>query len=56
MLGDTAAGVCRDAGFQVSILVLLDHAGRLEWIADGFQVADQFRSLFSWIMLGDFVT
>ena len=39
---------------DVSILVLLDHAGRPRknpWFA--FSVIAVFRSLFSWIMLGD---
>ena len=53
MLGDSEYRPTVSALSHVSILVLLDHAGRprrrsgsrCEWI--------RFRSLFSWIMLGD---
>ena len=38
---------------SVSILVLLDHAGRLQRARLDEAQQHWFRSLFSWIMLGD---
>ena len=54
MLGDYYVRVdTMQIGGQVSILVLLDHAGRRR--ATKFRRSNwgRFRSLFSWIMLGD---
>ena len=53
MLGYFDVGSAANCPARVSILVLLDHAGRRLsfWLAN--VGADGFRSLFSWIMLGD---
>ena len=53
MLGDGTDGDGGNSRIGVSILVLLDHAGRHALRLHRAFVLLGFRSLFSWIMLGD---
>ena len=53
MLGDHRPRSGGGNEHRVSILVLLDHAGRQSLTSSPTGTASAFRSLFSWIMLGD---